>query len=175
MNKLNELWSGPVGFRIGTGLARAALLTLALMVGCGSDSETTGPASLKPSMPRAKPRNTHPATVAASKLDGATPEKRVMECIALEGGFIEPLAPARHKREPPSNSFAHGVGPGESHIAIYLGTSPAEIDGWISEYDQLKEYRATKTADGRNLILLDVYADPLDREVAFHCIAAATH
>lgn len=166
------VWSG--GFRIGTG-ACAALLVLALVVGCGSDSETTSPPKSETVNVESEAKDHPPRhTVAASKLNGATPEKRVMECIDLEGGFIEPLAPARHKRKPPSHSFAHGVGPGESHIAIYLGTSPQEIDDWIGEYDQLKEYRATKTADGRNLILLDVYADPLDREVAFHCIAAAT-
>jgi len=167
------IWSGL--FRIGAGTC-AALLALALMVGCGSDSETTGPAGSEAVNAQSEPKEHPPRhTVAASKLTGATPEKRVMQCIALEGGFIEPLAPTRNKREPPSDSFAHGVGPGESHIAIYLGTSPPEIDDWIEEYDQLKEYRATKTPDGRNLILLDVYADPLDREVAFHCIAAATH
>jgi hypothetical protein len=152
-----------------------ALASLFLVVGCGADSETTDPtkteaASVKSEAKERPPRN----TVAAARLTGDSPEKRVMQCIALEGGFIEPLAPTRHKREPPSHSFAHGVGPGESHIAIYLGTSPQEIDDWIEEYDQFQEYRATKTADGRNLILLDVYADPLDREVAFHCIAAAT-
>ncbi len=159
----------------------ALLVVLVIVTGCGgsdsgtTDSGTTGTGTTDKAA--TKPvRHSERKTVAAAELTAGRPEKRVMQCIALEGGFIEPLDPIRNKREPPSRSFAHGVGPGESHIAIYLGTSPQEIDSLISEYDEIHEYRAAKTADGRNLILNDAYAygSPLDREVAFHCIAAAT-
>jgi hypothetical protein len=150
-------------------------VALVLLVGCGSDSDSGTTVSTSTEKAATKPaRHSDRKTVDPDELTAGQPAKRVMQCIALEGGFIEPLAPVRHKRKPPSGSFAHGVGPGESHIAVYLGTSPQEIDDWIEAYDRIGEYRATKTRDGRNLILLDVSAAPLDEEVAFHCIAAAT-
>jgi len=97
-----------------------------------------------------------------------------MECIVAEGGFIEPLAPDRETPEAPSLSFAHGVGPAHGHIAIYLSISPQEIDRWVRSYNRIGEYHATKTKDGRNLILLDREGPQRDREVAFRCIDAAT-
>ena len=145
-----------------------------LLIGCGSDSEATATSEQPDVSAKSKPALEYRPTVDAGDLKARQPEKRVMKCIDLEGGFIEPLAPVRHKREPPSRSFAHGVGPAETHIAIYLETPPQEIDSWIKLYDRIGEYRATKTADGRNLILLDVGGAPLDREVAFHCVAAAS-
>jgi hypothetical protein len=155
---------------------------LAVVVGCGSGSsstETGGSASTgdggrQPAGTKSDAGQPHRQMVKASELTAKQPAKRVMQCIKLEGGFIEPLAPTRRRREPPSRSFAHGVGPNETHVAIYLGTSPGEIDSWIKEYDQLKEYRAMKTADGRNLILVDGYPASNDHQVAFHCVAVAT-
>src|SRR4051794_34872000 len=113
----------------------SALVMLAFVVGCGSGSsatETTGSATTgghgrQPASAKSEAGKPDRKTVKASELTAKQPAKRVMQCIKLEGGFIEPLAPARYKREPPSESFAHGVGPNETHVAIYLGTSPKEI------------------------------------------------
>jgi hypothetical protein len=154
---------------------------LVFLAGCGSGSEnstTAAPSTVsdksEPTEEQTEPPEKKRHTVPASKLTAGGPAKRVMQCIALEGGFIEPLAPVRNKRQPPSHFFAHGVGPGETHIAIYLGTSPREIDELMQEYDEIGEYHASKTADGRNLVLNDGYPSSPDREVAFHCLSAAT-
>src|SRR5205085_1237415 len=130
----------------------SVLVALVLLAGCGSGSGSTetsestsaGSGDPKPVSAKGEAGKPHRKTVEASELTAKGPAKRVMHCIKLEGGFIEPLAPARHKREPPSRSFAHGVGPNETHVAIYLGTSPGEIDSLIEVYDALKEYHAMK-------------------------------
>jgi hypothetical protein len=154
--------------------ACTALIAVALLGGCGSGSGSEATGDSKESAETAVSQGKAPETVDPAELTAARPEKRVMECIVIEGGFLEPLAPARDEREPPSRSFAHGVGPGEGHIAIYLSTSPQEVDRWIRSYNRIGEYHATKTKDGRNLILLDVEGPQRDREVALRCIAAAT-
>jgi hypothetical protein len=160
----------------------SALVTLALVTGCGSgsgsteagESASTADGGQQTAGAKSDAGRPHRQMVKASELTAKQPAKRVMQCIKLEGGFIEPLAPTRRRREPPSRSFAHGVGPNETHVAIYLGTSPGEIDRWIKEYDQLDEYHAMKTPDGRNLILVDGYPNSNDRQVAFHCVGVAT-
>jgi|GEM_PF-6872590 len=161
----------------------SALLMLVMIAGCGSGSssgsteatESAGAGEQQPVSAKSETeKQPQRQMVKASELTAKGPAKRVMQCIKLEGGFIEPLAPTRSKREPPSRSFAHGVGPHETHVAIYLGTSPGEIDSLIEEYDAEKEYRAMKTPDGRNLVLVDGNPASNDRQVAFHCLGVAT-
>lgn len=143
--------------------AISLLLTLSLLVaGCGSggsDETAVAESSAKES---GKPPAGGPSG----------PAVRVTECLVEAGGSRGPLAPNPPEPEPPSRWFAHGYGPGEGHVAIYLFTSPKRIDRLVRGFDEIGEYDALKTMDGRALILLDPGYDEVDRATAFRCASS---
>jgi hypothetical protein len=90
------------------------------------------------------------------------------------GGAHEPLAPNLPEKKRPSREFVHGIGPGGGHVAMFLFVPSERIDRLAKGFNEIGEYVAFKTPDGRSLVLLDPDYSPVNKDWAFKCAGAAT-
>jgi hypothetical protein len=94
----------------------------------------------------------------------------VMRCVLDGGGEKWPLTPQMPKGAPTRFETVYTIGPDRGHIGILISRPHTFTERLAKEFDEIGEYRATPTREGRVLVLLDGEISKADRTVAFECV-----